>query len=154
MNLIESTVTELTHKLGTERHRLLPVLQGVYNKFHYVSDEAMVEIARQMDISSAEVYGIATFYSFLESVPQGEFVIRVCKTIVCDMKEKKEIVETLEHLLKIKMGQTTHNKKFSLCYTNCLGSCHHAPAMLINDTLYSDLTKEKITSIISEYKNK
>lgn len=154
MTLVESTVTELTLRYGKERRQLLPILRGVYEKFHYLSDESMVEVARQLDISSAEVFGKVTFYSFLSGTPQGEFVIRICKTIVCDMKNKKQIVDTLENLLKIKMGQTTHNRKFSLCYTNCLGLCHKAPAMLINNEAYTDLTPDKVRQIIASYKNR
>jgi len=147
-------VNTLVKKYGNKRESLLPILEGIYEKEHFLSDEAMIEVAKKLDISSADVYGVATFYSFLDTVPRGKYVIRVCKTIVCDMKNKKEIVSTLENLLKIKVGETTLNRKFSLLYTNCLGWCHKGPAMLINDDVYYDLTPEKVTNIIAEYKNK
>ncbi|MCX8054773.1 MAG: NADH-quinone oxidoreductase subunit NuoE [Ignavibacteria bacterium] len=147
-------VSELVARYGNKRESLLPILQGVFDEQRYVSDEAMVEIARHLDISSAEVYGKATFYHFLSTKPLGKYVIRVCKTIVCDMKNKKEIVATLENLLKIKMGETTNNRKFSLLYTNCLGWCHKAPAMLVNDEVYTELTPDKVRDIVTMYKNK
>ncbi len=149
----ETMVNDLVARHGKSREALLPILQGVFDRDHYISDDAMVEIARQLDISSAEVYGKSTFYHFLNIEPCGQFVIRVCKTIVCDMKNKKEIVSTLENLLKIKMGQTTHNRKFSLLYTNCLGWCHKGPAMLVNDEVYTDLTPDKVRDIIAKYRN-
>lgn len=153
MNQTETIVNELVQKHGKTREALLPILQGVYEKEYYISDESMVEIARKLDISSAEVYGKATFYHFLHTEPCGQFNIRVCKTIVCDMKNKKEIVSTLENLLKIKMGQTTHNRKFSLHYTNCLGWCHKGPAMLVNNDVYTELTPDKVRDIITKYRN-
>jgi NADH:ubiquinone oxidoreductase subunit E len=154
MTNIEIIVQSLVKKHGTGREGLLPILQGIYNQEHFVSDDAMVEVAKHLDISSAEVYGVSSFYSFLDTIPRGKYIIRVCKTIVCDMKNKKLIIETLENLLKIKVGETTLNRKFSLLYTNCLGWCHKGPAMLINDEVYTDLTPEKIREIIAEYKNK
>ena len=154
MTATEIMVNSLVKKHGSERSSLLPILQGIHEMEHFLSDEAMVEVARQLDVSSADVYGVATFYSFLDTVPRGKYVIRVCKTIVCDMKNKKSIVETIENLLKIKVGETTLNRKFSLLYTNCLGWCHKGPAMLINDEVYNDLTPERIREIIADYKNR
>ncbi len=147
-------VKNLTARHGNRRSSLLPVLQGIVEKEHFLSNEAMIEVAKEMDLSTADVYGTATFYSFLDTTPKGKFVIRVCKTIVCDMQGKKQIVKTLENLLKIKVGETTHNKKFSLLETNCLGWCHKGPAMLINDEVYSELTPEKVCKIIAEYRNR
>ena len=131
----------------------MPILQGVVARKNYISDQDMTEIAKALDLSAAQVYGTATFYSFLDTEPRGEYVIRVCKTITCDMHGKKTIIQTLEDMLKIKVGETTPNKKFTLLETNCLGWCHEGPAMLINDTPYSGLTTEKVHDIISEYIN-
>jgi NADH:ubiquinone oxidoreductase subunit E len=107
-----------------------------------------------LDIAAAQVYGTATFYSFLDTEPRGEYVIRVCKTITCSMKRSLEVVKTIEDLLKISVGQTTPNKKFTLLETNCLGWCHEAPAMLIDDTPFTNLTPEKVRQIIAEYSAK
>ena len=144
-------VQELADKYGRERSSLLPILQGVVARNNYLSDTCMTDIAKELDLSAAQVYGTATFYSFLDTEPRGEYVIRVCKTITCDMHGKKTIIQTLEDMLKIKVGETTPNKKFTLLETNCLGWCHEGPAMLINDTPYSGLTAEKVHDIISEF---
>lgn len=147
-------INELVEIYGKERTSLMPILQGIVAKKNFISDQDMTEIARELDLSAAQVYGTATFYSFLDTEPRGEFVIRVCKTITCDMHGKKTIVQALEDMLKIKVGETTPNKKFTLLETNCLGWCHEGPAMLINDTPFSGLTVEKVHDIISEYMNK
>jgi NADH-quinone oxidoreductase subunit E len=147
-------IQDLVEKNGRERSSLIPILQGVVDQKNYLSDQDMTEIAKELDISAAQVYGTATFYSFLDTVPRGKFVIRVCKTITCDMHGKKTIIQTLEDMLKIKVGETTPNKKFTLLETNCLGWCHEGPAMLINEKPYSGLTPEKIHDIISEYTHK
>jgi len=111
----------------------------------------MQEIATALDISSADVYGTASFYSFLDLKEMGKNIIRICKTISCDLKNKDEIIAAIEDKLKIKLGETTPDKKFSFLATNCLGWCHKAPAMLINDKAYTELTPEKAVEAINEY---
>ena len=154
MTDIQELVKKLVEKHGHKREDLLPVLQGVVKSERHLSDFAMIEIAKQMKLSSADVYGTATFYSFLDIEPRGKYVIRVCKTITCFMKGKNQILLALEDALKIKLGETTTDKRFTLLETNCLGWCHKAPAMLINDDVFTELTIEKVHEIISEYKNK
>ncbi len=144
----------MADKYGRKRTSLLPILQGIAERNNYISDTCMTDIAKELDLSAAQVYGTATFYSFLDTEPRGKFVIRVCKTITCDMHGKKTIIQTLEDMLKIKVGETTPNKKFTLLETNCLGWCHEGPAMLINDKPFSGLTTEKVHDIISEYIHK
>jgi NADH:ubiquinone oxidoreductase subunit E len=151
---VKELVKGLADKHGRTRESLIPILQGVVQQERYISGEAMTEIARELDISAAQVYGTATFYSFLDTQPRGKYVIRVCRTISCAMKGKNLIVQELEDLLKVKLGETTQNKKFSLLETNCLGWCHKGPAMLINDEAYTELTPEKVRDIINEYMKK
>lgn len=152
---IKELVKGLADKHGRNRESLLPILQGIVTEERFISDFAMAEVARELDVSAALVYGTATFYSFLDTKPRGKYVIRLCKTITCDMKGKRQIMKTLEDLLKINVGETTKDNKFSLLETNCLGWCHKGPAMLINDEVYTNLTEEKVSEIIGDYmKNK
>ena len=150
MTLTES-VNKKVEKHGTTREALLPILQDIVTEKSYLSDQDMVEVARQLDISAADVFGTATFYSFLDTKPRGKYVIRICKTISCSMKGKHEVLETIEDILKISLGETTADKQFSLLETNCIGWCHKAPAILINDDPYTELNSEKVTEILREY---
>lgn len=154
MYQLGNLVKDLTEKHGRSRASLMPILQGIVQKHNYLTDEAMVEVARELDISAAEVYGTASFYTFLDTMPRGKYVIRVCKTISCSMKGKNEIIHTLEDILKIKVGETTSDKQFTLLETNCIGWCHKAPAMLINDLPYTELSKEKVIEVIKDYMHK
>ena len=147
-------VKKLSEKHGRRRESLLPILQGIVEKHNYLTDEVMVEVARELDISAAEVYGTASFYTFLDTSARGKYIIRVCKTITCSMKGKSDIVNILENMLKIHVGETTSDKLFSLIETNCIGWCHKAPAMLINDIPYTELTPEKVVTIIKDYMKK
>jgi NADH-quinone oxidoreductase subunit E len=155
MSEVHELVKNLADKYGRKRENLLPILQGVVEKERFLSDVALTEIARELDMSAAQVYGTATFYTFLDTEPRGKYVIRVCKTITCDMKGKNQLIHAIENTLKIKVGETSQNRKFTLLETNCLGWCHKGPAMLINDESYTELTPEKAIEIITDYvKNK
>jgi len=154
MDPIQSLIKELADKHGRKRESLLPVMQGLVQQEKYLSEYSMIEIAREMDLPAAEIFGTATFYSFLETKAVGKYIIRVCKTITCSMKGKNQILLAIKDMLKIDVGETTSDKKFTLLETNCLGWCHKAPAILINDKVYTEVTPEKIRDILSDYMKK
>ena len=147
-------IKKLADKLGRKRENLIPILQGIIEEKNYLTDEDMVLIAKELDISAADVYGTASFYSFMDTEVRGKYVIRICKTISCSMKGKLDVLHAIEDTLKIKVGETTSDKLFSLLETNCIGWCHKAPAMLINDTPYTELNPQKVTEILQEYLKK
>lgn len=144
-------VKDLANKHGRNRESLLPILQDLVVQNRYLSRQDMVDVAKELDISAADVYGTATFYTFLDTEVRGKYIIRICKTISCAMKGKNDILATIEDTLKIKLGETSSDRRFSLLETNCIGWCHKAPAMLINDTPYTELTPAKVTEILREY---
>jgi NADH:ubiquinone oxidoreductase subunit E len=143
-------VEQLVEQYGKTRSALLPILQGIQKKYKFISDYAQQEIARHLKIHPVEVFSVISFYGFLNSEPKGRNIIRICKTISCDMKNKLSVVEAIERELKIKIGETTHDKKFTLEYTNCLGLCDKGPAMTINENVYTNLCPEKAVQIIHE----
>lgn len=147
----EKLVKDLVAKHGKTRNSLMPVLQGVVQQERHLSEDAMVTIAKELDISAADVYGTASFYTFLDTVPRGKNIIRVCKTITCHMKGKDDILEALEGALNIKIGETTHDNQFTLLTANCLGWCHKGPVMLVNDEVYPELTPQKAIEIVQSY---
>ncbi len=148
---VKQLVKELSEKYGNKRGSLLPIFQGIVDKNNYLSKEAMLEVAKELDISAAEIYGTASFFSFLDTDAKGKYKIRICKSITCDMKGKSGIIATLEDMLKIKVGETTEDMMFSLLHTNCIGLCDQGPAMLINDEFYTKLTTEKVRVILGDY---
>lgn len=129
----------------------MSVLQGVVKEEGWLSEDTMLALAKAFDISAADIYGTASFYTFLDTVPRGKNIIRVCKTISCHMQGKDELINTLQDVLKIKIGETTHDKNFTLLTANCLGWCHKGPVMLVNDEVYPELTPQKAIEIIEGY---
>ncbi len=151
---VENLIKRLVNIYGRERVSLMPIMQGVIEQERTLSEDSIKIIARELNLSAAQVYGTATFYSFLDTEPRGEFVIRVCKSLTCAMKGKNQILKAIEDTLKVKIGETTKDKKFTLLQTNCLGWCHKAPAILINDEVYVELDEDKVIEIIDSYSKK
>ncbi|MGB9770638.1 MAG: NADH-quinone oxidoreductase subunit NuoE [Candidatus Kapaibacteriota bacterium] len=147
-NVIVNEVNFLVEKYGNGRENLLPILQDIQRKFGFISDFAMQEIAHKLNIHPVEVYGVVTFYSFLSTEPKGKYVIRLCKTISCDLAGKDAIANTLERELGMKFGETSPDRKFTLEYCHCIGMCDQGPAMLINEEVHTKLTPSKVIEII------
>jgi NADH-quinone oxidoreductase E subunit len=149
---ITDEIENLIDQYGKDRTALLPVLQALQKKYGYISDFAQQEVARLLDIHPVEVYSVISFYSFLSYKPQGKNIVRLCRTITCDMAGKEMVADAIERELGIKFGETTKDMKITLEYVNCLGMCDQGPAMLVNDKVYSHLKPEKAVQILNEIK--
>ena len=143
---------ETTPIQGKGREDLVVLLEEAQSKFGYLTGELLIEIAKSLDLSVSDVYGVATFYSFLSIKPQGRNVIRICKSLPCFLKNSQTIIESVAREIGIKPGETTPDSKFSFQLTNCIGACDEAPAMMINNDVYTDLTPNKISQILRSYK--
>lgn len=137
---------------GKTPEDLLVLLKEAQNEEGYISEETMVELAETLNMSRSDVYGVATFYSFLSTKPRGRNVIRICKSLPCHLKNYESVAESIEKEIGIKPGQTTTDRRFSFELTNCIGACDKAPAMLINDDVHGNLTSAKISQILEGYK--
>jgi len=133
---------------GGDRTSLIPVLQQIQKKYHYIPSYAMQVVADRLDIHPVEVFGVVSFYSFLNTQSQGRFVIRLCRTISCDMQDKERIARQLENDLGITFGETTPDGRFTLEWTNCLGMCDQGPALLINDRVFTRVTPDQVHDLL------
>lgn len=116
-----------------------------------LSKEVVGVIAREMNIPMNKVYSFVTFYSMLSVKPQGKYIVRMCKSAPCHVHGAKEVVEAIEDQLKIKIGHTTEDGRFTLEYCPCLGLCENSPAIMINERAYTNLTPETVRDIIKQY---
>jgi NADH:ubiquinone oxidoreductase subunit E len=142
---------EVIKELGGEHSTVLEILERIQDNYGCISGKAMQELSELMNIPVSDIYGIATFYSFLSVEPQGAYIIRVCKSLPCFLKNYELIVGTIRKEIGIGPGETTGDGKFSLHLTNCIGACDQAPAMMINDDLHVNLTPDKIADILKGY---
>lgn len=118
----------------------------------WVSDEALKDISEILGVSVAELDSVATFYNLIFRKPVGRHVIMICDSISCWMMGYDRLRNHLMTRLGVKMGETTADGRFTLLPIVCLGTCDHAPAMMIDEDLHRDLDTEKIDSILEQYK--
>lgn len=136
---------------GKQKSALIPILHLAQEQNSYLSDEAMNEVARILNIKPIEVYEVATFYSMFHLTPVGEYVFEICRTGPCMLKGSDEIIQYVQKKLNIKINETTADKKFTLKVVECLGACGYAPVMQVGKHYKEFLTKEKIDHIIDTY---
>jgi NADH-quinone oxidoreductase E subunit len=145
-------IGEGTKPRSQEKRDLLVLLERAQSRSGSLSRETIAELAAALGLSISEVYGVATFYSFLSIKPQGRNVIRICKSIPCYLKNAQTIIDGVRKEIGIGPGETSADGKFSFELTNCIGACDKAPAMMVNDDVHGDLTPKKISKILQAYK--
>lgn len=130
------------------KKRLIPRLKEIQNRCGCVSQDEIEKLSSECGLPAAEIYGAATFYSFLSPRPLGKNIIRVCKSLPCDLRDYGSVLEAIKKRLNIDIGGTTPDRKFSLLLTNCIGACDMAPAIMINEKIYGSLTSQKVIDIL------
>jgi len=129
---------------------LLPLLHLVQKDVGYLSSEAIVEVARKMELTPARIREVASFYTMFRLNKKGQYVLGVCQTLSCYLNGSEELITKLKNILNIKEGQTSEDGLFTIERVECLASCGTAPVMQVNDWEYHEnLTVEKIEKIIS-----
>ena len=131
---------------------ILVALKQAQAKYGYLPSDFLEELADSFELTENDIYGVASFYSFLATRPRGRNVIRICRSLPCYLQNSRMIVEAVEKELGITPGQTTPDGRFSFELTNCIGLCDRPPAMLVNHDPHVDLTPEKISRILQDYK--
>jgi len=132
----------------SERNQLIPLLQMIQGKLSYLPSWAILTIARHLNLSPAEIYGVATFYNQFRFVPPGRHPIKVCLGTACHVKGGDIILESFERKLDIREGETTPDREFSIERVACVGCCALAPVALVGDTLHGHMVPSKVEGLI------
>ena len=117
----------------------------------WVSDEALIAVAEFLEMTPAELDGVATFYNLIFRKPVGKHIILVCDSVSCWIMGYERILQHLQERLGVVLGETTADGVFTLLPIVCLGACDQAPAMMIDDELYGNLNPTKIDEILASY---
>jgi len=133
---------------GKERSKLIPLLQMVQSELSYLPREAIRMVAEHLDISSADVYGVATFYNQFRFNPPGRNPVKVCMGTACHVKGGDIILENFERKLEIKEGQTTPDREFSIERVACVGCCAIAPVSIVGETVHGHMAPSKVEGLV------
>ncbi|HKK68621.1 MAG TPA: NADH-quinone oxidoreductase subunit NuoE [Bacteroidales bacterium] len=148
LSLIDPVIDKFKGRKGI----LIPLLQNIQNVYGYIPPQSFKYVAGKTDLRLADMYGVATFYTQFRLKPVGKYIIKVCHGTACHVQGAKAITEALADSLKIKDGETTEDKLFTLESVACLGCCSLAPVMMINDDTHGSLTGKSATKIIRNLK--
>lgn len=133
---------------------LMPVLQDVQDTFHYLPEECLKEVAKNLAIPLNRVFSVATFYNAFSLKPKGKHIIQVCMGTACHIKGASVLLEEITSTLGIQEGETTKDGLFSVESVRCLGCCSLAPVINVSGKAYGNLKPEDIQPIIKKYKEK
>lgn len=131
-----------------KRSALMSVLYIVQEDKGFIDLKNQREIAKLLEIPPMKVRGVVEFYTMFRSEKCGKYLIQVCHTLSCSIMGAHTVVDIIKDKLKINVGETTKNGKFTLIKVECLGSCGTAPMMQINNDYYENLTKDKVIEIL------
>jgi NADH-quinone oxidoreductase E subunit len=133
---------------------IIPALHEIQAKLGYLPEAAMEELAEWLEVPVSDVYGTATFYTLFSTKPKGRYIIRLCDSAPCHLEGSKSIKSAIARELGVQPGETTPEGDFTFEIVSCFGLCGVAPAVMINEDVYGNLTPEMIPDIFGKYRNK
>ena len=150
MEEFDEFLEEIYAKYKPEKDNLIQILNEVQEHFGYVPMEVQQGISEFLKIPMAEIYGVVTFYSRFSLEPKGEYSISVCLGTACFVKGSQKIMDRLQERLKIGVGESTPDGKFTIEETRCVGACGLAPVFTVNGEVYGKATVQKLDEVLDE----
>lgn len=129
----------------------IEALKIVQHHRRWISDEALSDVAQYMQMSPEELDSVATFYNLLFRKPVGRHIILVCDSVSCWVMGYDNLLKNISQRLNIKLGETTSDGRYTLLPNCCLGTCDRAPALMIDNDLYRDVTIQQLDDILKKY---
>ena len=131
---------------------LIAILHFAQERYGYLSQEIMDHVAEVTEIPTAEIYGVATFYSYFKHTPQGKHRVSVCMGTACYIRGAPKILEVIQDQLGVIAGETTEDMLFTLDITRCIGACGLAPVLMIGERVYARVAPDQVKTILTEYR--
>ncbi len=146
-------IDEICKSFNNHGGELINVLHKVQSTFGYLPAEVQEVVAEKLNISVAKVYGVVTFYSFFTMIPKGKYPISICTGTACYVRGAEKVLEEFKKELKIQVGETSGDGKFSIACLRCVGACGLAPVVMVGDKTYGRVAPEMVKDIIAEYED-
>jgi NADH:ubiquinone oxidoreductase subunit E len=152
-NLLEhkDTIDSILKEYRSKRGGLIPVLQKIQEIMKYLPPVVQNYIALGLGLPSSDVYGVVSFYSFFSMKPRGRHLVRTCQGTACYVKGIQKVIDKIESGFKVKMGETTGDRRFTLQGVRCLGACGLAPVVMVDDNTHGQVDAAKVVKILEKY---
>jgi len=148
LSLLDSALQDLPRN----EMSVIPALQRAQEVYGYLPESVLAQIADELRVPWARVYGVVTFYAQFRVAPPGRHLIRVCQGTACHVGGGARIREYLRAYLGIKEGQTTPDSEFTLDTVRCVGGCAVGPCMVVDGNTYGRLTEFRVAAILERYR--
>ena len=149
---MEAQVVEnILQKHPKDQSSIIQVLLDIQNELYYLPRDVLEYVSEYLDVPLSRTYGLATFYKAFSLKPKGKYPIAVCTGTACHVQGAVRILEQIERELKVKEGETTPDKKFSVETVRCLGCCGLAPVVTVGKNLHGKVPTSKISKILKQY---
>ena len=151
LDQLSAFMDEVSQKEYAESY-LIAVLHKAQALYGYLPQDVMDQVADKMQIPTAHIWGVATFYHYFNLKPVGKNIVSVCMGTACYVKGADKVLGALKRELGVQVGETTKDKLFTLQEARCLGACGIAPVIMINDKIYGELDSKKTVNLINQYR--
>ncbi len=148
INIIKEVCAEFNNSEG----ELINVLHQVQHKLGYLPAEVQEVIAHELNTNVAKVYGVVTFYSYFTMIPKGEFPISICMGTACYVRGAEQVLSEFKRQLKVEVGESTGDGKFSLNCLRCVGACGLAPVVMVGEKVFGRVAPTQVKQIIAEFR--
>ena len=148
---IKEKVRTLLKGIGNKRENLILILQKIQEELGYLPPDAMLEVARFLNIPEIDVYSVATFYNQFRLTPPGKHSIRVCMGTACHVKGGHITLAAWQRRLKIGPGETSPDCEFDLDTVACVGCCAMAPVTVVDKKVEAKANPTRVDGILLSY---
>ena len=136
---------------GRHPARLIPILQGAQEEYNYLPEEVLTYIATSLQIPTARVFGVASFYTHFIMQPRGKHLIRLCDGTACHVKNSIPILDAIRSRLGVtEEHKTTGDMLFTVETVACLGACGLAPVLVIDDEVHGQMTPDRAIDLVEK----
>ncbi|MFP4664286.1 MAG: NADH-quinone oxidoreductase subunit NuoE [Bacteroidales bacterium] len=146
-------IQEICTAFNNDSGELINVLHKCQEHFGYLPSEIQEVVAGELNMSEAKVYGVVTFYSFFTMTPKGKYPISICTGTACYVRGAEKVLEEFKKELKMEVGETSPDGKFSISCLRCVGACGLAPVVLIGDKTYGRVAPDEVKEILKNYED-
>ncbi len=154
-NFDYSVLDSIIDKFGAKQSAVIAILQAVQEHYHYIPSEIFEHLANRLNVPTATIYSVATFYENFSLEPKGKYVIKVCDGTACHVRKSIPILERIRKELGLsEEKKTTDDLLFTVDTVSCLGACGLAPVITINDEVHPAMTPDKVSELIKSIKEK
>ena len=148
-------IDEVLERFGFDKGNIIGIMQAVQEEYRYLPQEVLEYIADKIHVSTAKIFGVATFYGNFSRDVKGKYVIKVCRGTACHVRKSADVLQAIYDVTGLSENQpTTSDGLFTIETVSCLGACGLSPVVMVNETVHGAMNPDKAKALINELREK